>query len=90
MPDGDGRGISRRSALTAIAAAGVAAALPPLRRAAAGDAGGSVPAFELEETTLEELARAMDAGKLSSEELCRRYLERIRIAAALEREIPKR
>jgi len=78
MTDRDDRGISRRSALTALAAAGVAAALPAVRSAGAEETSTPVPAFELEEATLAELGRAMEAGRLSSQELCRRYLERIR------------
>ncbi|NOZ93854.1 MAG: amidase [Acidobacteria bacterium] len=76
MADRDGRGISRRSALGVLAAAGVAAALPPARPAT-GAQRTPVPAFELEEATIEELGRAMGEGRLSSEELCRRYLGRI-------------
>jgi len=77
VPDHDDRGISRRSALTVLAAAGVAAVLPPVRATGAGGKDVTVPAFELEEATLAQLGRAMDEGRLSSEELCRRYLERI-------------
>ena len=80
MPDRDDRGISRRRAMAGLAAAGVAAALPTVASSAA--ARDDVAAPELEETTVAEPGRAMEEGRLSSEDLCRQYRERI---DALER-----
>jgi len=77
MTERDERGLTRRGALGVLAAAGIAAALPASGDGLGADPKGPVPAFELEEVTLEQLGRAMAGGALSSEELCRRYLERI-------------
>ncbi len=83
--DGSARGLSRRAVLGGSVVAGLAAAMP-----AASGAGGStkgaaksanratgVPAFEFEEATVADLARAMNEGRLTARRLTEGYLARI-------------
>jgi amidase len=74
--------VSRRSFLkyTTATGAGAAAgtAAPALAAAAPADAGPGVPPFRFEEATIAELQAAMAAGSLTSRQLTRAYLRRIR------------
>lgn len=88
MSDAPSHGLDRRGFLGA-AALGTAAALaspvaalagdapPPPGPAAATPAAAAVPAFELEETTLDALQEAMASGRLSAHDVAAAYLERI-------------
>jgi amidase len=74
--------VSRRNFLRyttatgAVAAAGTAA--PAFAATAPADADHAVPPFRFEEATIAELQRAMAAGSLTSRQLTRAYLRRIR------------
>jgi amidase len=74
--------VSRRSFLryttaTGAAAAAVGTAAPPAA-AAPAEGGHGVPPFRFDEATIAELAAAMAAGSLTSHQLTRAYLRRIR------------
>jgi amidase len=72
--------ISRRSFLrytTATGAVAAAAGTAAPAAAAPAEAGHGVPPFRFEEATIAELQAAMAAGRLSSRELTRAYLQRI-------------
>jgi amidase len=74
------RKLSRRGFIRGAALGGLAAATAPARLMAA--TGARVPApgsapFELEEMTIAEMARWLDAGRFSATYLVRRYIERI-------------
>ena len=68
--------VSRRSFLKYTTASGAAPALAAAAPAAAAHNG--VPPFRFEEATIAELQRAMAAGSLTSRQLTRAYLRRIR------------
>ncbi len=76
----DGR-VSRRSFLrytTATGAAATAATAAGAAPALAAEGHDQVPSFRWEEATIAELQAAMAAGRLTSRELTRAYLRRIR------------
>jgi amidase len=76
----DGR-VSRRSFLrytTATGAAATAATAAGAAPALAAEGHDQVPSFKWEEATIAELQAAMAAGRLTSRELTRAYLRRIR------------
>jgi len=73
--------VSRREFLGYTAASGAAATAATVASAApavAAQAHGGVPHFKWEEATIAELQAAMAAGRLTSRELTRAYLQRIR------------
>lgn len=76
-----GADISRRSFIRYAAAGGVAAAATPIELArAAKDTRAEecrIPPFELEEMTIAEMQRWMEAGRLTARYLVERYIERI-------------
>jgi amidase len=73
------RGVSRwREFLRYTAATGAAATAATAAPAVAAETQGGVSRFEWEEATIAELQAAMTAGRLTSRELTRAYLRRIR------------
>lgn len=79
-PEVEGK-LSRRGFIRGAALGGLAAAAAPgrLMRAADAPRGPTAQAasFELEEMTIAEMARWLDAGRFSARYLVRRYIERI-------------
>jgi amidase len=74
------RSLSRRGFIRGAALGGLAAATAPGRLMAATGArlpAPGSPPFELEEMTIAEMARWLDAGRFSARYLVRRYIERI-------------
>jgi len=73
--------VSRRSFLRYTAASGAAAtaaSAATIAPAVAAQDQGGIPPFRWEEATIAELQAAMAAGRLTSRELTRAYLQRIR------------
>ncbi|HYM61790.1 MAG TPA: amidase [Thermoanaerobaculia bacterium] len=85
--DRNAHGLTRRALIESTLIAGAAAAAAPLLSVAEARASesASVPAFDLDEATIAQLAAKMEKGELTSRSLCEKYMARI---AVLDRSGP--